>query len=383
MDKKLGLGCMRLPLTNPDDVSSINIGELSRMVDLLIENGFTYFDTAYTYHDGHCEAALRKALVERYPRNAYSLTDKLPTLLLESEEQQERIFAEQLERCGVEYFDRYLVHCATAAFYEKAERFRSFEFAIRKKREGLTRMIGFSYHDSPELLDAILTRYPEVDFVQLQISYIDWERTPIQAHRCYDIARRHGKPVVVMCPLKGGMLADVPSAVERLFKAYAPDAAPASWAIRYAASPEGVTTVLSGMSSVAQVKEAIAYMHDFKPLNDEERAIVDEATDIICRTTPIQCTSCGYCVPACPANIPIFEYLHLYNVRIETGISGSGDTERAYRSFAEENYGKASDCIGCKQCEGSCPQHLSIASWIAKVADMFESAECGRKAAQV
>lgn len=152
MDKKLGLGCMRLPLTNPDDVSSINIGELSRMVDLLIENGFTYFDTAYTYHDGHCETALRKALVERYPRNAYSLTDKLPTLLLESEEQQERIFAEQLERCGVEYFDRYLVHCATAAFYEKAERFRSFEFAIRKKREGLTRMIGFSYHDSPELL---------------------------------------------------------------------------------------------------------------------------------------------------------------------------------------------------------------------------------------
>lgn len=381
MSQKLGLGCMRLPLTNPGDVTSINIGELSQMVDLLISNGFNYFDTAYTYHDGHCEGALRKALVESYPRDAYSLTDKLPTLLVESEEQQERIFAEQLERCGVEYFDRYLVHCATEAFYEKAERFRSFEFAIRKKREGCAKMIGFSYHDSPELLDAILDRYPEMDFVQLQISYIDWERTPIQARRCYETARRHGKPVVVMCPLKGGMLADVPSAVEKMFRQYAPDATPASWAIRYAASPEGVTTVLSGMSSVGQVEEAIACMRDFKPLDEAERAIVDKATDIICRTTPIQCTSCGYCVPACPANIPIFEYLHLYNVRIETDTPGTVDT--AYRSFSEGNYGRASDCIGCKRCEGSCPQHLSIASWIAKVADMFESAECGKVAAHI
>ncbi len=377
MNKKLGLGCMRLPLTVPDDVSSIDIAELSRMADLLLENGFTYFDTAYTYHDGHCETALRKALVERYPRNAYSLTDKLPTMLLESGEQQERIFAEQLERCGVGYFDRYLIHCATAAFCEKAERFSSFEFAIRKKREGLARMIGFSYHDTPELLDSLLTRYPEMDFVQLQISYIDWERTPIQARRCYETARRHGKPIVVMCPLKGGMLADVPPAVERLFREHEPDATPASWAIRFAASHEGVETVLSGMSSVGQVEEAVAYMRDFKPLDDQERAIVDEAADIICRTTPIQCTSCGYCIPACPMNIPISEYLHLYNMRIESEISGSGNPEPGDRRFSGDNYGKASDCIGCKRCEGSCPQHLSIASWIAKAAGMFDSGGYG------
>jgi len=370
-EKKLGFGCMRLPLTNPDDKSSIDIDAFSRMVDIFIERGFTYFDTAYTYHDGHCEAAVRRALVERYPRGAYSLTDKLPTLLVESEEQQETIFEEQLANCGVEYFDRYLVHCATAAFCEKAERLHSFDFALRKKTEGKARQIGFSFHDDPALLDSLLTKYPFIDFVQLQISYMDWEMTPIQARRCYETARRHGKPIVVMCPLKGGMLANVPAAAERLFRAKRPADEPMLWAIRYAASLDGVITVLSGMSSVEQMDENTARMRNFEPMAADEYAVIDKVKNIIIRSVPVQCTSCGYCVAACPEHIPIFDLLHLYNSQVDAEIYGAGDmrTEYVRRS---DGRAKASDCIGCRNCESSCPQHLSIADWMGRVVDVFE-----------
>ncbi len=220
MEKKLGLGCMRLPLTEPGNPAAIDGKEVARMVAAALERGFTYFDTAWTYHDGASEEALRRTLVERYPREAYRLTDKLPTMRGEHAEQQERIFDEQLRRCGVEWFDGYLVHCATAAFCERAERLGSFDFALRKREEGRIRRVGFSYHDSPELLDELLTRHPEVDFVQLQISYVDWEGTPIRSRRCHEIARRHGKPIVVMCPLNARLgaaarRADVPRAASR------------------------------------------------------------------------------------------------------------------------------------------------------------------------
>lgn len=374
MNAKLGFGCMRLPLIDPADGTSIDIDELSRMTDLFLERGFTYFDTAYTYHDGHCEGALRRALVERHPRTSYSLTDKLPTLLLESESQQERIFEEQLARCGVEYFDRYLVHCATEAFYVRAERLRSFDFALRKKREGRVRLAGFSYHDSPELLDRILTQYPDMDFVQLQISYVDWEHTPVRSRRCYEVARRHGKPIVAMCPLKGGLLADVPPEVERMLRACRPGDTPSTWAVRFAASLEGVETVLSGMSSLAQLEANTARMLHFEPFDAHERAVVGRAAEAVCRAAPVQCTACGYCVPGCPQEIPIPDYLRLYNADARTAHADRGALQSEY----VRRRGRASDCIACRRCESACPQHLAIVDWLGRVADLFEP--CGRTA---
>lgn len=372
MKGKLGFGTMRLPLTDPADPASIDIGQLSRMVDIFLQRGFTYFDTAYTYHEGHCEGALRRALVERYPREAYSLTDKLPTLIIEREDQQEAIFAEQLGRCGVEWFDRYLVHCATAAFYAKAEELHSLDFALRKKSEGRVRQVGFSYHDTPELLDEILTKYPGVDFVQLQISYIDWEHTPIQARRCYETARRRGKPVVVMCPLKGGLLADIPAAAERLMHELDPQSTPTCWALRYAASPEGVETVLSGMSSVEQMERNTSCMEHFEPLDARERAMLERVTDIVRRAEPVQCTSCGYCVPTCPQNIPIPDDLRLFNADTEARHEGF-DARRASYESAADGRGRASDCIECRNCERACPQHIEIVDWLRRVSERFET----------
>ncbi|MBP3356988.1 MAG: aldo/keto reductase [Rikenellaceae bacterium] len=379
MNGKLGFGTMRLPLTDPSDPASIDLEKLSQMVDIFLDRGFTYFDTAYTYHEGHCEAALRQALVERYPRERYSLTDKLPTLLLENERQQESIFAEQLRRCGVEWFDRYLVHCATEAFWTKAERMHSFEFALRKKREGLTRQVGFSYHDSPELLERILDRYPEVDFVQLQISYMDWEHTPIRARECYELVRSRRKPVVVMCPLKGGMLSDVPDRVARMMRASRPGSTPTEWAIRYAASLEGVETVLSGMSSPEQMERNTAFMSRLVPLDAGEREVVRQAAEIISRAEPIQCTGCGYCVPVCSQRIPIPDYLHLYNADTRAGHTGFESRYVEYRSWTGDHT-PASECIDCGSCEGACPQHLEIAGWMKRVAGLFESGTQARRA---
>lgn len=372
MERKLGFGCMHLPLTEAGNPASIDHDAFARMTDIFLERGFVYFDTASTYHDGHGEAALRRALVERYPREAYTLADKLPTMLIESAEEQERIFARQLSACGVEYFDRYLVHCATRAFWERAERFGSFDFVLNKRREGRVRLAGFSYHDSPELLDEILTRYPELDFVQLQISYVDWEHTPIQAHRCYDVARRHGKPVVAMCPLKGGMLARVPAATERMMRDCRPDLNPSLWALRYVASLDRVETVLSGMSSVAQIEENTACMARFSPLDARERAIVVRAADDVCRAAPIQCTACGYCVPVCPQSIPIPEALRLFNDDTGDGHTLLGQHRAEYESVARGR-GRASECLGCHSCESSCPQHIRIVDWLRQVASVFET----------
>ncbi len=368
---KPGFGGMRLPLTDPNDCTAIDRAELARMVDRFLACGGAWFDTAWTYHDGRAEAALREALVERYPRDRYRLTDKLPTLLLESGEQQERIFDEQLARCGVRFFDRYLVHCATALFCERAERFRSFEFALRKRREGAVREVGFSFHDTPELLEELLRRHPEIDFVQLQISYLDWEHSPIRARECYETARRHGKPIVVMCPLKGGLLADVPPEVERIFRAVRPDLPPAAWALRFAASLEGVETVLSGMSSEREVAENAAWLQDAGPLTEAERRAIGRATEILCRTAPIQCTGCGYCVPACPQRIPIPNGLRLYNAHAEAGARDFAARAAQYEAAAAAG-GRASDCIACRNCEGACPQHLHIVDWLRRVSELFD-----------
>lgn len=326
--RKLGFGCMRLPLAEAGNFKAVDIAEVERMVDTFLERGFTYFDTAYMYHDFHSECVVREALVERHPRSSFTLATKLPTMFLKSEGDQERIFAEQLSKCGVDYFDYYLLHNLNTANYRTVERFDSFAFAARMKAEGRIRHVGFSFHDSAELLDEILAAHPETEFVQLQINYLDWDNPSIQSHRCYDVARRHGKPIVVMEPVKGGSLATVPPAAERLFRAVHPDLSPASWAIRYAASLDGVITVLSGMSSMAQLLDNTDYMHDFRPLDDADRQSVNLLFSI----------------------------------------------QQTYYDNLAQTHGRASECIGCRKCERSCPQHLPIVDDLKRVAATFETA---------
>ncbi len=372
---KFGFGMARLPFEQRRGGRvSIDTAMLDEMVDRFIAGGFNYFDVARTYCGGACEAAVRRSLVERYPRESFILADKLPTPLLKSAEDAERIFAEQLADCGVEWFDRYIIHCATAAMCERAEQYRCFDFVERKKKEGKVQATGFSYHDSPELLDWLLKLHPEVDFVQLQISYMDWDDSPIQARRCYEIARRHGKQIVAMSPLKGGLLAGVPREVESMMRDVRPDASPAEWAMRYVASLEGVTTVLSGMSTVDEVAATCNFMRHAEPLNDAEHAIVEKAARLILRATPVQCTKCGYCVPGCPEKIDIPTLLSLFNS--ETANAGAGHDGRAeqYR-MATDGRGKASDCTACGRCEASCPQHLHIIDALRKTAPVYEC-EC-------
>ena len=266
--RKLGFGCMRLPLAEAGNFKAVDIAEVERMVDTFLERGFTYFDTAYMYHDFHSECVVREALVERHPRSSFTLATKLPTMFLKAEGDQERIFAEQLSKCGVDYFDYYLLHNLNTANYRTVERFDSFAFAARMKAEGRIRHVGFSFHDSAELLDEILAAHPETEFVQLQINYLDWDNESIQSRMCYEVARPHGKQVEVMEPVKGGALARVPDEAERLYRDLRPDLPPASWAIRYAASLDDVMMVLSGMSSLEQLLDNTSYIQSFEPLSD-------------------------------------------------------------------------------------------------------------------
>ena len=368
--KKLGFGNMRLPLKDANDPKSVDIDQLCQMVDLFIDAGFNYFDTAYMYHDFTSENFVRDALVKRYPRDKFILADKLPTMMLKVPEDQERIFNEQLEKCGVEYFDYYMLHNLGVNHYAIAQKMNSFDFIERKKAEGKAKHIGFSFHDNANLLDQILTEHPNVDFVQLQINYLDWENESIQSKKCYEVAVKHKKPVIVMEPVKGGNLANIPEEGEKWFKNYCPDMSLASWAIRYAASLPNVKIVLSGMSSLEQVKDNLSYMSDFKPLNDEEITIIKKAVEIINNLTAVPCTSCRYCVNVCPKHIAIPEYFALYNSEKQTKIKGLA--HKVYYGNYIKNNGKASDCIQCRRCEKECPQHIEISEALKDVAKAFE-----------
>ncbi|WP_088226026.1 aldo/keto reductase [Desulfosporosinus sp. FKB] len=372
MEKKLGFGCMRLPLLDKNDQTSVDKETVNKLVDTFLENGFTYFDTAYVYHSYMSESVMREALVKRHQRDEFELATKLPMRDVKTVEDQEKVFNEQLEKCGVEYFDYYLLHNLGVVTYKKACELDSFGFGMNKKNEGKIKNLGMSFHDSPELLDEILTAHPELDFVQLQINYIDWENPSIQSRRCYEVARKHNKPLIVMEPCKGGSLALVPEKAEKVMKEYNHQASVPSWAIRFAASQEGVFMVLSGMNSIQQVIDNTSYMADFKPLNEEEYNVINQVTEVINENTAIPCTICRYCEKGCPKKIAIPDYFALYN-STKRATTNNFSSQFVYYLNLAANHGRASDCIGCKECEKACPQHLKITEHLKDVSVVFDA----------
>lgn len=371
--KKLGFGLMRLPLLDPNDQKSIDMEQLKKMVDLFLDRGFTYFDTAYMYHDFASERAVKTALVERHARDCFTLTSKLPTMMLKTKEDQERIFNEQLEKCGVEYFDYYLLHALTKVTYETAQRLGSFDFVQQKKKEGKVRHIGISFHDSAELLEEILSAHPEIELVQIQLNYLDWDNKVIQSRQCYETIRRHGKEVLVMEPIKGGTLAKVPQRAAELLKGAEPDKSIPSWAIRFAASHEGVKMVLSGMSTLAQLDDNTSYMQDFTPFTPAEYDLVKKVVGIINEAITVPCTACHYCTKGCPKHIAIPEFFSIYNNHCQAPMEGFSTQKFYYDTLIDHGSGKASACIGCKQCERMCPQHIEITKYLRDVAKTFEA----------
>lgn len=370
-EKKLGFGLMRLPLKNQNDDGNIDIELTSKMVDTFLERGFTYFDTAWMYCAFKSEEAAKEALVKRHPRDSYTLADKLHAGFIQNKDDRDKIFNEQLRKTGVEYFDYYLLHDVGFDHYKIYSDLDCFQWLIDKKEKGFVKHIGFSYHDNAELLDKVLTEHPEMEFVQLQINYLDWESEGVQSRKCYEVARKHKKPVIVMEPVKGGTLAKVPEAVEEHFKSYNENASIPSWAIRFAAGLEGVMMVLSGMSDMEQLLDNTGYMMDFKPLTAEEQKIVWEAVEILNANIAIPCTGCSYCTEGCPKKIAIPKYFSLFNADMQEIKEKGWTPQGEYYDRLTGVFGKASDCIACGKCEKVCPQHLPIIDDLKEVAKHF------------
>ncbi len=372
-EKRLGFGLMRLPLKDRSNAADIDVEQVKEMVDLFLEKGFTYFDTAWMYNAFASENCVKEALTSRHPRESYTLATKLHCGFIETEADRDKIFNAQLEKTGAGYFDYYLIHGIEGEMLEKYERLHCFEWLLEKKEQGLVKHAGFSFHDTPEMLEQILTKHPEMEFVQLQINYLDWESEWIRSRACYEMAEKYQKPVIVMEPAKGGTLAKVPPEVEQLFKDYDPSSSNASWAIRFAASLPNVMVVLSGMSSIEQMRDNLSYMENFKPLTEEEKAMCFKAAEIINGQTAIPCTACSYCTEGCPMHICIPKYFSIYNEDMREHLEEKGWTINFsnYETLTKQ-FGKASDCISCGQCESVCPQHLSIIEYLKDVAAHYE-----------
>ena len=366
---KLGFGLMRLPHVGKGTLyDPIDMEETKKMVDEFIHAGGKYFDTAFIYPGS--EAAAKEALCDRYPRDAYYLATKLnaSSFACKNAEEAKAELQTSLERTGCKYFDFYLLNGMEADNLHLYEEYGLWEYMQESRKQGLVKHIGFSFHDKPELLDRILTEHPEAEFVQLQINYSDWEDAGIQAKNCYEVAVKHGKSVVVMEPVKGGLLANPPQQVKKIFEAASPTASPASWAIRFVASLEQVMIVLSGMSNEEQMKDNLSYMKNFKPLSESEQAVVNEARKTLLQIDRIPCTACHYCTPGCPVKMHIPEIFAVMNVGKMYGDVNRAKSDYTWRAGAT----KASQCIGCRQCEKACPQHLPIVNLLKEVADTLE-----------
>lgn len=364
---KLGFGLMRLPKGKN---GKIDVEETKEMVDFFMGAGLTYFDTAYVYDGGDSERAIKEALVDRYPRESYTLATKLCAWMgAHDEKTAKQQFYTSLERTGAGYFDYYLLHALQKDNYKTYDKYHIWDFVKEQKAKGLIKHWGFSFHAGPEILDEILTAHPDAEFVQLQLNYADWENPDVTARANYEVARKHGKSIVVMEPIKGGALADPPTEVQKIFKEADPDASFASWAIRYAASLDGIITVLSGMSNVEQMKDNLSYMKDFKPLDEKEREAIRKAQEVINGIKSIPCTACHYCTAGCPKKIHIPEIFAARNKQLLWGQLEEG--EAAYAQAVQEG-GRASDCIACGQCVRACPQQLPVIDWLKECAEQFD-----------
>lgn len=362
---KLGFGLMRLPKLAD---GSIDVPQVSEMVDLFLEAGGTYFDTAYVYDNGGSEAAIRKALVDRYPRDRYTLATKLNAGMAKNEADAKAQFATSLERTGAGYFDYYLLHALQRNNYKKYEEYGIWDYVKDLKARGLVRHYGFSFHADPELLEQLLTEHPDVDFVQLQINYADWENPGVASRRNWEICKAHGKPVTVMEPVKGGILADPIPTVKEVLDASGSGLSYAGWAIRFVASRENILVVLSGMSSLDQMRDNLSFMRDFRPLDEAEEAAIRKAQEALNADQSIPCTGCRYCTEGCPNQIPIPDIFTVANRR-----KGSPHfrTVREY-DIVTQGRGRASDCVQCGQCEEACPQHLPIITLLEQCREMEE-----------
>lgn len=366
--KKLGFGLMRLPQTDMDDPSAVDMEKAKELVDRFIENGFSYFDSAYVYHGGMSENIFGELVASRYPREVYKIATKMPVFLIKEEDEFEKIFEEQLGRCRVDYFDYYFLHSLDEEVYDTELCKKSFDFIKKKHTEGKIKHLCFSFHDNAQVLDRILSEHEEIEMVLLQINYLDWEDENVQSKLCYDVCRRYGKKIAVMEPLKGGALANIPKEAKKIFEEKDAGRSCASWGIRFAESLEGVEVVLSGMGSMEQLEENMRITDNVQLFDENDKAAVKKAADIIRASIAVPCTSCRYCADGCPAGINIPEYFSVYNKQSQFGLMSS--YREKFKSISEKG-GKLSDCIACGQCEAHCPQHLDIIKELKKVESIF------------